>query len=131
MFDTTVTQADLHLLIPEIFVCCAAFALLMVDLFVAESRRALTHFLALLILVAAAVLTVRELASGQVMAFSGFFVRDLAGDVLKLAMYAVTALVFIYAKPYLSDRGLFKGEFYALVLFALLGMMLMMSPAVW
>jgi NADH-quinone oxidoreductase subunit N len=127
MFDNLVTQADLHLLIPEIFVCSAAFALLMVDLFVAESRRALTHFLALLILVAAAVLTVRELASGQATAFSGLFVRDLMGDVLKLAMYGVTAFVFIYAKPYLSDRGLFKGEFYALVLFALLGMMLMVS----
>jgi NADH-quinone oxidoreductase subunit N len=107
MFDTLVTQADLHLMIPEIFVCCAAFALLMVDLFVSDSRRALTHFLALLILVAAAVLTVRELASGQATAFSGFFVRDLMGDVLKLAMYAVTALVFIYDKPYLTDRVLF------------------------
>jgi len=122
-----VTQADLHLLIPEIFMCSAAFALLMIDLFVSDARRALTHFLALLILVAAAVLTVREMATGQSSAFSGFFVRDVASDVLKLSMYAVTALVFVYAKPYLTDRGLFKGEFYALVLFALLGMMLMVS----
>jgi NADH-quinone oxidoreductase subunit N len=61
------------------------------------------------------------------MALSGFFVRDIAGDVLKLAMYAVTALVFVYAKPFLQERDLFKGEFYALVLFALLGMMLMVS----
>ena len=42
-------------------------------------------------------------------------------------MYGVLALVFIYAKPYLQDRDLFKGEFYALILFALLGMMLMIS----
>src|SRR6476619_6859501 len=103
MFDNPVTQADLHLLIPEIFVCAAAFALLMVDLFISDQRRALTHFLALLILVAAAVLTLRELATAPVAAFSSMFVRDLAGDVLKVAMYAVTALVFVYAKPYLSD----------------------------
>jgi NADH-quinone oxidoreductase subunit N len=122
-----VTQADLHLAIPEIFLCTAAFGLLMVDLFLSEQRRALTHFLALLILVAVAVLTVRELAGEAVPAFAGFFVRDLAGDVLKLSMYAVTALVFVYAKPYLTDRDLFKGEFHALVLFALLGMMLMVS----
>ncbi len=128
MIENLVTMADLQLMIPEIFVCAAAFALLMVDLFLSEQRRALTHFLALLILAAAAVLTVRELAtSTAAMAFSGFFVRDLAGDVLKLGMYAVTAFVFVYAKPYLIDRGLFKGEFYALVLFALLGMMLMVS----
>ncbi len=127
MLPTFVTNADLHTLIPEIFVCASAFALLMVDLFLSTPRRGLTHFLALLILVAVAVLTVREMATAQTFAFSHFFVRDIASDVLKLGMYGVTALVFIYAKPFLQDRDLFKGEFYALVLFALLGMMLMVS----
>jgi NADH-quinone oxidoreductase subunit N len=65
--------------------------------------------------------------SVPVHAFSDFFVRDIASDVLKLGMYLVTALVFFYAKPFLIDRDLFKGEFYALVLFAMLGMMLMVS----
>lgn len=127
MLPTIVTRADLFTLIPEMFVCAAAFALLMVDLFISPQRRALTHFLALLILVAAAVLTARDMAIGQTMAFSGFFVRDIASDVLKMAMYVVTGFVFVYAKPYLLDRDLFKGEFYALVLFGLLGMMLMVS----
>jgi NADH-quinone oxidoreductase subunit N len=129
MLTNFVTAADLHLAIPEIFVCAAAFALLMVDLFLSPQRRGLTHFLALLILVAAAVLTVRDMAAGQSFAFANFFVRDVASDVLKLGMYATTALVLVYAKPYLQDRDLFKGEFYALVLFALLGMMLMVSSA--
>jgi NADH-quinone oxidoreductase subunit N len=127
MLPNIVTSADLHTLIPEIFVCAAAFGLLMVDLFLSPQRRALTHFLALLILVAAAVLTVRDMASVQTFAFGNLFVRDVASDVLKLGMYGVLALVFIYAKPFLQDRDLFKGEFYALVLFALLGMMLMVS----
>jgi NADH-quinone oxidoreductase subunit N len=129
MLTNFVTAADLHLVIPEIFVCAAAFALLMVDLFLSPQRRGLTHFLALLILVAAAVLTVRDMATGQGFAFASFFVRDVASDVLKLGMYATTALVLVYAKPYLQDRDLFKGEFYALVLFAVLGMMLMVSAA--
>ncbi|MBP8097722.1 MAG: NADH-quinone oxidoreductase subunit NuoN [Arenimonas sp.] len=127
MLPNIVTSADLHTLIPEIFVCAAAFGLLMVDLFLSPQRRGLTHFLALLILVAAAVLTVRDMATVQTFAFSNFFVRDVASDVLKLGMYGVIALVFIYAKPFLQDRDLFKGEFYALILFALLGMMLMVS----
>ena len=37
--------------------------------------------------------------------------------------------MLVYGKPYLQDRDLFKGEFYALVLFAVLGMMLMVSAA--
>ncbi len=121
------TVADLMPLRPEIFVCAATFALLMIDLFLSEQRRGLTHFLALFILAAAAVLTARDLAMVPVYGFGGMFVRDTAGDVLKLALYAVTALSFVYAKPYLQDRGLFKGEFYALALFGVLGMMLMIS----
>src|SRR4249920_2661740 len=124
----TIMTADLHTLIPELFVCAAAFALLMVDLFLSPQRRGLTHFLALLILVAAAVLTAREgIEKVQTFAFSHFFVRDTAGDVLKMALYGVTALVFVYAKPYLQDRDLFKGESHVLALFAMLGMMLMIS----
>ena len=129
MLPNLVTAADLHLIIPEVFVCAAAFGLLMVDLFLSPQRRGLTHFLALLVLVAAAVLTVRDLATGQSFAFAGFFVRDVAGEVLKLGIFGTTALVLVYAKPYLQDRDLFKGEFYALVLFAVLGMMLMVSAA--
>jgi NADH-quinone oxidoreductase subunit N len=127
MFSTLVLRADLHLLVPELFVCSAAFALLMVDLFLSPQRRGLTHFLALLVLVAAAVLIVRDMATVRTLAFGGMFVRDVAGDVLKLGVLGVTALAFVYAKPYLQDRDLFKGEFYALVLFAVLGMMLMVS----
>src|SRR5436190_4718409 len=99
-----ITSADLHTLIPEMFVCAAGFALLMVDLFLSPQRRGLTHFLALLILVAVAVLTARDMATGQTLAFSNFFVRDIVGDVLKMTLYGVTALVFVYAKPYLQDR---------------------------
>ena len=127
MLPTIITTADLHTLVPELFVCAAAFALLMVDLFLSPQRRGLTHFLALLVLLAAAVLTARGMADGRTLAFSGMFVRDIASDVLKMAMYAVSVLIFVYAKPYLQDRDLFKGEFYALILFALLGMMLMAS----
>ena len=122
-----VPSADLHALLPEIFMCSAAFALLMVDLFLAPARRGLVHFLALLVLVAAAVLTARDMGGPAITAFNGMFVRDLAADVLKLGVFVVSAFAFVYAKPFLQDRDLFKGEFYALALFAVLGMMLMIS----
>jgi NADH-quinone oxidoreductase subunit N len=121
------TTADLLPLGPEIFVCGAAFALLMIDLFLSDARRGLTHFLALFILAAAAVMTARNLGADPAWGFADLFVRDTVSDVLKLAIYAVTAASFIYAKPYLQDRDLFKGEFYVLGLFAVLGMMLMVS----
>ena len=99
----------------------------MIDLFLSDQRRGLTHFLALFILAAAAVLTARDMALEPVYGFANLFVRDTASDVLKIGVYLVAGASFVYAKPYLQDRGLFKGEFYVLGLFAVLGMMLMIS----
>src|SRR4029077_21202901 len=47
--------------------------------------------------------------------------------VLKLAAYGTISLVLVYSRQYLLDRGLLRGEYLALLLFALLGMMVMMS----
>ncbi len=127
-----ITSAEFLPLAPEIFLLGATCALLLIDLFLTDARRGLVHFLALLILVAAGVITLREsgaegFANGSVTVFSGMFVRDMIGDVLKVAIYIVTGAAFVYAKPYLIDRGLFKGEFYTLCLFAVLGMMILVS----
>ena len=127
MLPSTFVMADLQTITPELFMCGAAFALLMLDLFISPQRRGLIHFLSILVLVAAAVLTARDMATTQTFAFSNMFVRDIASDVLKMAVYLVSAFSLIYAKPYLIDRDLFKGEFYALSLFSVLGMMLMIS----
>lgn len=121
------SAGDLHTILPELFICASAFTLLMADLFIESKRRALIHFLAIAVLVAAVLLTVRDMVSISTNAFSGMFIRDVASDVLKIAVYCVTAFAFVYAKPYLQERGLFKSEFYVLCLFAVLGMMLMIS----
>jgi len=124
-----VTYADLMPLAPELFLLGATCAILLVDLFVSAQRRGLVHFLALLALVATGILTFRMSAGvvEPVSAFGGMFLRDTMGDVLKLAVYVVTGAAFVYAKPYLIERGLFRGEFYVLCLFAVLGMMLLIS----
>ncbi len=125
-----ILSADLQLLLPEIFLLAATCVLLLLDLYLSDARRGLVHFLALLTLVATGVLTIREDASGAAIegvAFGGMFLRDAVGDVLKLFVYLVSGAAFVYAKPYLIDRGLFKGEFYTLCLFAVLGMMILVS----
>jgi NADH-quinone oxidoreductase subunit N len=127
MVPNTFVMADLHVIAPELFMCGAAFALLMVDLFLSPQRRGLVHLLAIIVLLAAAIITWGNMSSAQVFAFSNSFIRDIASDVLKMALYLVTAFCLIYAKPYLQDRDLLKGEFYALALFSVLGMMLMIS----
>ncbi len=125
------TVADLQLALPEIFVLTMACVVLLADLFISDERRGLTHLLAVLTLVFATILTLRMMVpAGEVMhAFSGTFIRDRFGDILKVFSYIILAGVFVYAKHYLRLFGLFKGEFYTLSLFALLGVMVMISAA--
>ncbi|QKK01788.1 MAG: NADH-quinone oxidoreductase subunit NuoN [Pseudomonadota bacterium] len=123
------TIAELQLALPEIFVLTMACVVLMADLFIPEERRGLTHTMAIITLVFAVILTLRlMMAPGEVAyAFSDTFVRDRFGDVLKVFAYIVFIGVFVYAKHYLREFNLFKGEFYTLSLFALIGTMVLIS----
>ncbi len=114
---------------PEIFVLSAACVILLVDLFVSDKQRVVTFLLSLLSLVIAALITVRYGVTERVLAFNGTFVADPMGNVLKLSTYGATALSLLYAREYLARRGLLKGEYFVLVLFAMLGVMVMISAA--
>jgi NADH-quinone oxidoreductase subunit N len=120
------TWNELLPLVPEVFLLAATLGLLLADLFISQSRRGLTHFLAIVILVLTAILTARPHPEAQ-SAFGGMFLRDGFADLLKLGILITTIVVFVYAKPYLRPRGLFQGEFYVLCLSGVLGMMLMVS----
>lgn len=122
---------DLQLALPEIFMLTMACVVLLADLFIPAKRRGLTHLLGTLVLIFAAILTARLMMSpGDVAyAFSGTFVRDRFGDILKIFAYLTLAGVFVYAKHYLRQFDLYKGEFYTLSLFGLLGIMVMISAA--
>ena len=48
-------------------------------------------------------------------------------DVLKVSLLIISIGMFVYAKEFLRRRDLFKGEFITLSMFAMLGMMIMIS----
>ena len=121
------TLPQLMPLMPEIFLLCAACTLLLIDLWISDSRRGLTHFFSIAIMAATAALLVRTPDHVDRVAMGGMFLRDQVADLLKLFILAVSAGAVIYAKPYLRMRGLFRGEFHVLVLFAVLGMMILVS----
>jgi len=115
--------------LPEIALLTAASIVLLVDLFLPDSRRHVTYWLTqaallatLLVLVANAHVDVRT-------GFSGMVVADMAGDTLKFFAIVSLSLMLFYARRYLESRGLFRGEFFVLALFSLLGMLIQMSAA--
>ena len=120
------SAAELLPLLPELVLVGAAFALLMLDLFLNEKQRVLTHVLAICTLVLVGVLLIAGWG-GQGTVLSGMFIRDNMADVLKIGTCFVSAIAVVYTWPYLRERGLYKGEVPVLIMFAVAGMMLLIS----
>lgn len=121
----TPTFSDILPVLPEIFVLIMACAVLLMD--VISKQRMWSYAMTLLTLAGAAVITVFSSSGAPQYAFGGQFVDDMIADVLKLMTYLTGIAVVIYSRAYLLERGLLKGEFFVLVLFAILGMMVMIS----
>ncbi len=119
---------DLYPASAEIFLLIMACVLLLVDL-LARGQRWLVYMLAQLTLAGCFGITFFTLDGQAVTTFSNMFVDDLFTDFLKLALYPAVAMVLVYSRGYLAARNLDKGEFYVLVLFATLGMMVMISAS--
>ncbi|PVV16952.1 MAG: NADH-quinone oxidoreductase subunit N [gamma proteobacterium symbiont of Ctena orbiculata] len=100
---------------------------LVVDLFIRESQRIVSYGITQVGLILTAAVTLAVSQPGAQILFDGSYIRDPMSDLLKLGILVISFLAFLYAKDYLRDRGLFKGEFYTLGLFAVLGMMIMTS----
>lgn len=113
--------------VPEMFLLGMICFILVVDVCISDAHRLVTYWLSLASVAGTAWLTVAVAQQGSLLTFSGMFVNDAMGNVLKLFTYLVVAVVFIYSRDYLRDRSLFKGEYYILGLTALLGMMIMIS----
>ena len=111
----------------EIFLLAAACTVLLVDLFLDDRRRWVTYLLSIVALAGAAFVTSQLASPDRVVAMFGQHVSDPMGTVLKLFNYAVTAVVLLYSRDYLEQRGLFRGEYFVLALFAVLGINVVIS----
>jgi NADH-quinone oxidoreductase subunit N len=111
---------------PEIFLMTAACLVLVVDVFLSERNRLVTYGLALFSLLVTLWLVSATGGASQTV-LEGAYVRDPMGDLLKAALLLVSLGAFVYAKDYLRAQGMLRGEYYVLGLFAVLGMMIMIS----
>jgi NADH-quinone oxidoreductase subunit N len=116
-------------LLPEIFVLAMLSLILIVDTMLGRDRRFVAYLLSMATLAGAALLTLKDFSSLPVLAMNGLFIDDPLADVLKLFVYLNVAVVLIYSRDYLRERGLYTGEFFVLALFATLGMMVMISAS--
>ncbi|MFC3875269.1 NADH-quinone oxidoreductase subunit NuoN [Neisseria musculi] len=120
---------DLNLIpaMPEIVLLAALCAVLLADLWVKDENRFVTHILSLLSLAVVAATQWLVWTPDSVYTFGGMYIADGMSRLSKMVMYAGLFVLFAYSKPYNRVRGIFKGEFYTLSLFALIGMSVMVS----
>ncbi len=118
---------DLLLALPEIILALAAIGmLLMVGVFAGRDRVGVVLWLGVLgLAVAAAAILLGDRGEGP--AFGGLFVVDAFGDFMKLLVLLGAALTIIMSLHFIRREEMGQFEFPVLLLFATLGMMLMIS----
>lgn len=122
-----ITIPDLTPALPEIFLLTAASLILLIDLFVSERNRFVSYLLTQLTLIGCTMITLSTGNIDIVYTFSDMFVDDPIADILKVCVYLSTFAVLVYSRSYLIERNLFRAEFFVLMLFAILGMQVMIS----
>jgi NADH-quinone oxidoreductase subunit N len=125
--------------LPEAVLLVGACVVMIADTFAKDERRALTYWIAqgtLALCLAATLFVVaftdvkqdgNQLYFAKYYLFNGLFVADFLSHVVKLVFYAAVSATLVYSRQWLLDRGLLRGEFFSLLLFSLLGMMLLAS----
>lgn len=125
--STVLTIADLTPAAAEIFIAAAASAILLVDAFLPARLRGWTFLLSIAALAGAAWVTSLIAVPGRSVALYGHFVSDSMGTVLKLFTYGAAAIALLYSRDYMARRGLMRGEYFVLALFAVLGIQVIVS----
>ena len=124
----TLTLESVLPALPEIYLAIAVCVVLLVDVFAGRAATRVTPTLTLLVLaVGAGLLLAFAQVPSTVELFSGMYVTDPLANLLKLLAMLFVAVSLLYSRHYLETRGLRKGEYYVLVLTALLGIFVMIS----
>jgi NADH-quinone oxidoreductase subunit N len=114
---------------PEIFLLIMVCVALLAELLVGDKLHYISYLLSQIALFGCALITFATASPDVVYTFSGMFVDDTLADVLKLIVYITVSIFLVYSHKYVAMRGMFSGEFFSLVLFATLGMMVMISAS--
>ena len=119
--------SDIMLLLPEISLLTFGCVILVVDTFSQDQSRSLTYFLSQIALLVMIGLVFIFHTGETTYAFGGAFVSDPMSAVLKAMIGIYGLVIYLYSFEYLNKQGWVKGEYFILGLFAMLGMLILIS----
>lgn len=127
--DFTAPTIDYHALAPEIILAAGICLVLLIDLFVDESRRWITSTVAGLVLLAAfvPVVTLGVIGDDVRSMFDGRYVIDQYSLVLKGLFLLAGYVVVLMSTNEIDEGRYYQGEYYVLLLSSILGMVMMAS----
>lgn len=118
---------NFSLILPEMFILAMACVILLADLFIPQRQQTLTYALTQFTLLGALICTLMVFPGKPTLDFHGMVVHDQLGSLLKIVIYISSIFVFMYSRDYMRHHDMGRGEPYLLGLFAILGMMVMVS----
>ena len=117
---------NLHLLWPEFLVTALAFAVLTIDFFLPRERKHLLAAVAVVGLLALIPFTIAFLIGRETTSlYEGIVVVDRFALFFKVAFLALGVLIILASVEFVRRYLTHPGEFYGIVLFSILGMMIM------
>jgi len=122
-------SSNLIPVLPEIFILTMVCLIMILDLFLDKSQRQTTYLLTQISLAVTILITLLVASPETQVVFDGSYIRDPMSDGLKVFICLISMVVFVYSKEYLVKHEQFRGDFFVLGLFAILGMMVMVSAA--
>ena len=122
----TAVFPDIWPALPEIFLACAGMALLLIGVFRGDGFTRPIGYMTMVALLLAAILTMGY-GSGRVVTFNGLFVMDAFGVFMKVLILVAAALSVLLALGFNEREKMARFEFPVLMLFATLGMLMMVS----
>lgn len=132
-FTSLLLSNPIWSLLPDIVLLCLLAAALVVDLLFQEKKapsavEGVTLIGMVLVFTVQLIVFLSTLHIGKpLFAYGTMVINDGLSNFAKLTMYVLSFLGLVYAKQYLKQQGIFRSEYYLLVLFALLGMNVMVS----
>jgi NADH-quinone oxidoreductase subunit N len=120
-----IPEIDLYLIAPEIVITAFAFLVLLIDVFSPKKeKKGYLGIISLIGIIISFLYTLPLMGSPQ-SGFAGMFTSDGYALFFKITFLIIAFLTILISIGYTRREGIEFGEYYALLLFATLGMMLM------
>ncbi|MEW6080010.1 MAG: NADH-quinone oxidoreductase subunit N [Thermodesulfobacteriota bacterium] len=126
--ESIIAQISFQAIYPEIVIAATAMIILLLQAFSPRESKKVMGYLSLAGVILSALMLLGS-PGGTEYSFSGTWVIDNYSRFFKLLFLLCTGLTILISLKYLKEEGIHHGEYFAILLFATVGMMIMVSGA--